>query len=277
MNKTRIPWTDYTWNVVTGCTPVSEGCQHCYAQAMARRFKWPTEVTLHPERLEEPLHLKKPSKIFVCSMADLFHDDVPDDFIGKVFGIMALCPQHTFQVLTKRPARMLEYLASDGARGRIAQIAGDIADASDPGSDPEEGSPLRIEWPLPNVWLGVTAENQARADERIPLLLQVPAAVRFVSIEPMLTEVRLPWLSWGPGFDYGIPSTPQQLHWVICGAESGPGARPMLLQWARDLRDQCQENRTAFFFKQASKSHQLGTPPVLDGRTWTEFPEARSC
>ncbi len=261
MNTTKIPWTQYSWNPVTGCSKISEGCAHCYAQALAHRFHQPENVVLHPERLDEPFRYKTGKKIFVCSMADLFHEDVPTAFILRVFEVMAAAKQHTFQVLTKRPERMLHLLAYGD------KLACDSA----------EHHRLLTTMPLPNVWLGVTVENQQRANERIPLLLKTPAAVRFVSIEPMLEPVRLDLIRQPKSsFWYNAlwPDHPH-LDWVICGAESGPGARPMLLQWVRDLRDQCVASGTAFFFKQAMVSHHLGTPPELDGQKWIQFPEAR--
>ncbi len=205
MNKTKIEWTDATWNPVTGCTPVSEGCANCYAKRMATRLAGrcgypkdePFAVTLHPDRLDQPLHWKKPRMIFVCSMGDLFHEDVPSclldipfDFVNQVFAIAAMCPQHTFQILTKRPERMLEYLTTWPNPREVE----DRRDAVEIRMNSEhELSHQRYwvidTWPLPNIWLGVTCENQAAADERIPLLLQCPAAVRFVSIEPMLEAV----------------------------------------------------------------------------------------
>lgn len=202
MSKTAIDWTDYSWNPVSGCTAVSEGCRTCYAKSIAMRFKgtkaFPNgfAVTLHPERVEQPLHWRDPKRVFLCSMGDLFHEDVPDEFIEKVFGVMGMAPQHTFQVLTKRPDRMLTWFA-----GRSHGLC--VARAVDYLPLPRKARAGALDrigpgwpWPLPNVHIGVTAENQEMADERIPLLLQVPAAVRFVSVEPMLGPVDLGSLSW---------------------------------------------------------------------------------
>ena len=168
MATTKIEWCDSVWNPVTGCTPISEGCNHCYAKRMANRLRErygypaddPFRVTFHTFRLGEPERMKKPRRIFVCSMSDIFHKDVSDDYLDCIFSVITKCSHHTFMVLTKRPNRMLDYIS---------------------------------DWPHPmsNLWLGVTAENQARADERIPILLQIPAAVRFVSVEPMLEYLRL--------------------------------------------------------------------------------------
>lgn len=261
MGKSKIEWTDRVWNPVTGCTKISDGCKNCYAETMAKRFAgekgWGTKedpfaVRLHPDRLNEPLKWKKPSKIFVCSMGDLFHEDVPFEFIDKVFAVMALSPQHTFQVLTKRPERMKGYLADEMRQVNVASWfkGGEYYS--------HEVSP----WPLPNVWLGVTAENQEQADKRIPILLQTPAAVRFVSIEPMVGGVNLKHLRNGDistsalsgnqtNMSVVLPwSDTNKLDWVIVGGESGPGARPMHPDWVRSLRDQCKAANVPFMFKQ---------------------------
>ncbi|MBC8445774.1 MAG: phage Gp37/Gp68 family protein [Chloroflexi bacterium] len=276
---TKIEWVQNpdgtqgkTWNPITGCTKISPGCRNCYAERMARRLagrcgypKAPNHfnVTLHPDRLDEPLRRKKPTTYFVCSMSDLFHEDVPLDSIHDVFAVMALAKQHTFQTLTKRPLRMLDVLSN--ARADVNWIV--RCELARLGQDP-----VNITWPLPNVWLGVTAENQATADERIPLLLQTPSAVRFVSCEPLLGLMDLHqylslyqeadfvtvWTAIGgrrvpmtrPGFPGWHRHDGRKLDWVVTGGESGPGARPMHPQWARDIRDQCQTVRIPFFFKQ---------------------------
>jgi protein gp37 len=291
MNNTSIEWTDMTWNPVTGCTKVSPACQNCYAETIANRFKggkaFPNgfEVTLHPERLEQPLRTRKPSRIFVVSMGDLFHEDVPVEFVDRVFGVMAAAYWQTFQVLTKRPDRLLEWAVErfqyhqhgggigwEGRAGRVWEHAGKWTDPKQDKWWTEEGEQINFgAWPLPNVWVGVTAENQEQADKRIPLLLQVPAAVRFVSVEPMLGPVDLSMYLPGEGFPVTDPylDAPDGaqlgryrrgihtwepvlpgLDWVICGGESGPKARPMHPDWARSLRDQCQAAGVPFFFKQ---------------------------
>ncbi len=224
---TKIEWTDEVWNPVTGCTKISPGCKNCYAERMAKRlqamgsplYKNGFKVTLHPSALEKPLHWKKPKMIFVNSMSDLFHDDVPDEFIIKIFLIMEKAKRHTFQILTKRPERM--QLILNGLMSR-----------------PPFLPPF---YPLPNVWLGVSIENQETADERIPQLLRTPAAVHFISAEPLLDPVDL---------RFPKSKNPNQDTWVICGGESGPKARPMNPEWVRSLRDQCKDAGVPFFFKQ---------------------------
>lgn len=283
--STKIEWVKNedgtqgeTFNPVMGCTPISEGCTKCYSRAMIKRYKgskgWPNspeEVTLFPERLEKPFHWKKQKRIFVCSMSDLFHDDIPFEFIAAVFGVMAATPRHTYMILTKRPARMLEFyklvssfdwsasvecadqLLSSEARNHPKGFSGPIHCKYGP--DPD------APWPLPNVHIGVSVENQATADERIPLLLQTPASKRFVSYEPAL----------GP-ICFNVISKPQQglvkssvmdrhgyycgIDQIICGAETGPGARPMDLDWARSVRDQCQAAGVPFFFKKNSNGNR---------------------
>ena len=251
---TRIEWTDETWNPITGCTPISAGCAHCYAQRMSLRLagrcgypKAPHsfDVTFHEDKLRQPLKWKKPRRIFVCSMGDLFHIDVRPQWLEDIFAVIKKCPQHTFQILTKRPGKMKTWFEWYG-------------------SIPE------------NVQLGTTPENQAMADLRIPILLQIPAAVHFVSIEPMLGPVDIrPYLPYeidSGGFDpQGFPislGTRLGLNWVIVGAETGPGARHMDLNWARSVRDQCQAAGVAYFFKKDSQGRH-----TLDGRVWEQFPE----
>jgi protein gp37 len=364
MNKTKIEWADATWNPITGCTKISPGCANCYAEKMSKRLAGrcgypadePFKVTIHPDKIDEPLKWKKPRRVFVCSMSDLFHKDVPMSIITYVLRMARSREGHTFMILTKRPARMKEAIREMVSWGM---------------------------WPVPNIWLGVTAENQEQADKRIPILLDTPAAVRFVSVEPMLGPVDLrPWLKpyyhgGIPGLKIGdtllppnvtgkptllkyaqeiapdgpqrddrvylttdkesasifaycypkgdvyraIPTLPLEddpdclepelsyqtpkavvvqdktplLDWVICGGESGPGARPMHPDWARALRDQCQGAGVPFFFKQWGEwypdkkglykapgmifsdtyVHKIGKKAagrLLDGREWSEFP-----
>jgi protein gp37 len=255
--SSKIEWTDATWNPVIGCSKVSPGCEHCYAERMAWRLahnpatpeyrgvvengRWNGLTRMVSEKLVEPLRWRRPRMVFVCSMSDLFHESVPDGWIYEVFGVMALARQHAFQVLTKRPGRMQEYLSSYKGRGDIMAAAYCIRENLKLNVGTEA-----IKWPLPNVWLGVSAENQKAADERMPLLLRTPAAVWFVSMEPLLGPVtlRFPWLFNGRVTNHPV------LDWLIVGGESGPGARPMHPDWARSLRDQCQAAGVPFFFKQ---------------------------
>jgi len=270
----KIEWTDVTWNPTRGCSRVSAGCEHCYAERVAFRFRgpglpyrglvragsdgkphWTGQVVLDETTLLEPLHWRKPRRVFVNSMSDLFHEALTDEQIDRVFAVMALCPQHTFQVLTKRAKRMREYMAAgnradnEGLGYRWCTAAGRILQGL-PGEAPG--------FPLPNVWLGVSAEDQAAADERIPELLATPAAVHFVSLEPLLGPLSIErWVggqreAGPPGATYGVPAS--DLDWVIVGGESGPGARPMHPDWARSIRDRCVAagvvEGVAFFFKQ---------------------------
>lgn len=257
MGDSKIEWTDKTWNPVTGCTKVSQGCKHCYAERIAGRM-WATQysrnpdgtprrftdVRCHPDRLGQPHTWRDPAMVFVNSMSDLFHEDVPDAFIGAVWSKMLETPRHTFQVLTKRPERMRDIVTRlvDECRRK------GLRDAD-------------------NIWLGVSVEDQEQALKRIPFLWGLPVAVRFVSAEPLLGPV-----------DLGI--APAYLDWVIVGGESGPGARAMRADWARSLRDQCQQSGVAFFFKQWGEHNVNGEKVskktagrLLDGRTWDEFPQ----
>ncbi|MBL3743427.1 bacteriophage protein gp37 [Mycobacteroides abscessus subsp. abscessus] len=247
--KTGIEWTDATWNPVTGCDKVSPGCDRCYAETFAERwrgtrghyFETGFDVQLRPDKLDLPLRWTKPRRIFVNSMSDLFHDKVPDEYIARVFAVMALAPQHTFQLLTKRHGRMRALLNS----AYFLQAVGRAW--AEPPSDWPLPRDWRVPvWPLPNVWMGVSAEDQKRADLRIPALLDTPAAVRFVSAEPLLGRINL----HTDPIEAGSPFWGSQLDWVIVGGESGPGARPMHPEWARSLRDQCVAGGVPFLFKQ---------------------------
>jgi protein gp37 len=257
MTKTTIEWADEVWNPTTGCTKVSQGCKNCYAERIANRF-WGerkfTDVQCHSERVLQPLHWRKPRRIFVDSMSDLFHPSVPAEFIHDVFSSMIGYgnTRHTFMILTKRPERMFEVLTSEMFTFWHRQDANDHVKN--------------------HVWLGVSVENQQTADERIPLLLQTPAAVRFVSVEPMLGPVDLDPTC--RGFFGTLPNQPG-IDWVICGCESGTGARPMELDWARSLKDQCVEAGVAFFLKQAVIGGKLVKMPELDGRVWDQYPESK--
>lgn len=290
-DKTKIEWTDATWNPVTGCTKVSAGCDHCYAETIATRFAgskaYPHgfDVTLRPERLPLPLKWQRPRRIFVNSMSDLFHSSVPDEYIARVFAVMAATPRHTYQILTKRHGR-LRTLLQDRCRCAASHAAGihfrsmmcDQARSID-GVDPHAVY-FEPPWPLPNVWIGVSVEDQATANLRIPALLETPAARRFLSCEPLLGPVDLStWLgierydSFGWGQEMfaamnGRVGPAGGLHWVIAGGESGHGARPMHPDWARQLRDQCVAARVPFHFKQWGE-YSLMAPLNSEGhRDW---------
>lgn len=237
MGKTNIEWSDKVWNPCSGCTKVSAGCKNCYAE---RAFKWVypgrkfTDVQCHPERLDQPLHWRKPSMVFVNSMSDLFHPDVSLGFIGRVLVIIRKCPQHTFQILTKRAQRM-KWIFETGS-------------------------------PPDNVWHGVSIENQKTADERIPILLRIPAAVRFVSCEPLL----------GPVY---IQDYVDELDWIIVGGESGSSCRPMQISWAHNLRIQAWGAGKPYFMKQLGgwpdkRSKLEDLPPDLRIR---EYPKSNAC
>lgn len=266
-----IEWTDATWNAIRGCVKVSPGCANCYAEAFAERFRGvpghPYEqgfdLRLVPEKLTDPLRWTKPRRIFVNSMSDLFQDGVPDEYIDQVFAVMALSPRHTFQVLTKRADRMRAYIGvrREGGRNQI------VFDAMQDRARAEGRSAWGIDftWPLPNVWLGVSVENQHFAEERIPDLLQTPAAVRFISAEPLLgpLDLDLEWLAPFKETDASLNRTPR-LDWVIVGGESGRGARPLAVEWVRSIVKQCKSAGVPVFVKQlgASPSESRDTGQV---------------
>lgn len=292
MQNTKIEWTDATWNPVRGCSRVSEGCRNCYAENIARRFSGPGKpyeglvsdhgtfngnIMLAQKMLDTPFRWQRPRRVFVNSTSDLFHDGVPDWYIDRVFAVMALCPQHQFQILTKRPARMLQWFRRDPDLGRIMSEC-HMQSRKRPYTrraipDRRNGYPpagweicsAAHQWPLPNVWLGVSVENQKAADERIPLLLQTPAAIRFISAEPLLGPVDLTDLHGSDSESFCIDGLTgdevecyygdrfprfNRVDWVIAGGESGKNARPMHPEWARSLRDQCAAADVPFFFKQ---------------------------
>ncbi|HOJ04139.1 MAG TPA: phage Gp37/Gp68 family protein [Bacteroidota bacterium] len=256
-----IVWTDWTWNPITGCSKVSQGCKNCYAERQFKRFSGDTgiyagrqftDVRCHEDRLDQPLRWMRPRKIFVNSMSDLFHEDVPDEFIDKVFAVMALARHHVFQLLTKRPERMREYLLAGFRSNRVVDQM--LALKAECGVLPWSG------WreQFAHVWLGVSVEDQATADERVPLLLRTPATIRFVSAEPLLGPVDFtPWLSMQLT-GYPHQTKPQHfrseilslLDWIIVGGESGPKARPMDLDWVRSIRDQCRASSVPLLVKQ---------------------------
>ncbi len=235
--QSSIEWTETTWNPVTGCTKISDGCKHCYAERMATRlqamgvekYRNGFDLTVHESVLEEPLRWKKPRIVFVNSMSDLFHEAVPAVFIESVFRVMNRASQHTFQVLTKRPARVLEL-------------------------DP------KLTW-TPNIWLGTSIESKERID-RLAKLKESSALTKFLSLEPLLGPL--------PGLDLA------GVDWVIVGGESGPGARPMKADWVREIRDNCLQSRVPFFFKQWGGVFKKQMGRVLDKRTWDQMPASKT-
>lgn len=347
MSPTTISWTDETWPITVGCDQVSPGCKHCYAMRSVHRVnlcqagagrpapyaglvelvqlggrqvpRWTGDVGFFPERLAMPLAWRSPRKVFVASQSDIFHDKFTNEQIAAIFGVMAATPRHTYQVLTKRPARMrawFEWAAKRGDDGRamfpddepswrIGQmlawylakhgVNGYVGGTAATGY--QDFDPRRQPWPLPNVWLGVSAEDQLRADQRIPELLDTPAAVRFISAEPLLERVVLWAYLRGPDRDRslrilerkpeGAPVAPG-LDWVILGCESGPGARPCVSEWLRSMLAELAAAGVPAFLKQArgvgvtagAGSHRKGGGvielPYLDGVQHAAFPEA-SC
>lgn len=270
MAESSIEWTEHTWNPVTGCTKLSPGCKHCYAETMARRlhamgaagYENGFEVTLHPDRLSQPLQRRTSTTYFVNSMSDLFHEDVPDAFIDSVFAVMAASGQHKYQVLTKRADRMADYAIGLGTKAGFARLQRAARKLG--WSLVFEGLPL-VSWPVPNVWLGVSVEDRKYGVPRIDHLRRAPAAVRFLSVEPLLEDVGELDLS-------GI-------HWVIVGGESGAKARPMREAWAASVQRQAAEQGVAFFFKQwgawgadGVRRDKKRNGRELAGRRWDEFP-----
>lgn len=239
--KTAIEWTEQTWNPAVGCSKITSGCNHCYAEVMARRLKAMRikgyengfRLTILPERLAEPIKRKRPTIYFVNSMSDLFHDQIPDDYLRQVFAVIRKSPQHTFQVLTKRAERMADFFQGQTPPG--------------------------------NVWLGVTVENRSQGLPRLDYLRRIAASVRFVSAEPLLEDLGVIDLS--------------ELHWVIVGGESGPKARPMKCEWVMNIKGQCDAQGVAFFFKQwggwgvdGKKRAKKQNGRLLEGRTWDDTP-----
>ena len=264
--SSKIEWTDETWNPVTGCNKVSRGCKNCYAEVMHKRLREMGQkkyqkpfldgAVTHEESLLKPFSWKKPRMVFVNSMSDLFHEDVPFEFIDKVFAAMALTPQHTYQVLTKRPERMAKYFRMINEEKDMARWMTAAIEAFNMRWSETEVFDI-MDYPLPNVWLGTSVENQGLANKRIPFLLQCPAAVRFLSCEPLVGPVTFRWARWVDVHEmnliYGKANHLDGLRgidWVIVGGESGSKAEPMHPDWVRSLRDQCQESKVAFFFKQ---------------------------
>ena len=289
--KSNIEWTDATWTTITGCARVSPGCANCYAERMtATRLReqpkykglavitpageqhWTGEIRLHESELATPLSWLKPRMVFVNSMSDTFHNDVPKYFLDRLFSFMARCSQHTFQVLTKRAERMRDYMQSNLV------------------------APPPNVWlcgaPPPNVWLGVSVEDQKRADQRIPLLLQTPASVRFLSVEPLLSPIELNVPAYVESGTWGMtvgpkcgltarPWSPATVDWVIVGGESGPGARPCKVEWIRSVVQQCKAANVPCFVKQLGSALRRGKGG--DMNEWPEdlrvreFPTVQTC
>lgn len=290
----RIEWTDVTWNPVRGCSRVSPGCDSCYAMRQAHRFSgpggpyqglttirrgkvdWSGRVRLVPEMLELPLRWRKSRRIFVNSMSDLFHEALSDEEIAAVFGVMAAAPQHTFQVLTKRAKRMRETLNSASFIARVELFV----------SGKQWADQEQMQWPLPQVWAGVSAEDQQRADDRIAHLLNTPAAIRFISAEPLLGPIDVS--RWDPGrcdcercrmTSERCPASRHPIDWVIVGSESGTKARSMQLEWIASLRDQCADVGVPFFTKQIASrlDRKGGDPKYWPPGPWPrQFPEVRA-
>lgn len=273
---TTIQWTDETWNPVRGCTRVSPGCMNCYAERQAFRFagpgqgynglvkisnghpQWTGEIVQVLDKLRIPYKWRRPRMVFVNSMSDCFHENVEDWFLDNMFAVMALCPQHIFQILTKRPDRMREYINTTKTRLSITARTGKIPP-----------------WPLPNVWLGVSVENQKYADERIPILAQTAAQVRFLSCEPLLEKIDITrWIDRDKIRLAGGSWTSELIDWVICGGESGPEARPFSLIWADSLRAQCVDHRVPFFMKQVGSNAIMCPTKDRKGGDMSEWPES---
>jgi protein gp37 len=264
-----ISWTNETWNPIRGCSVVSAGCKNCYAMQVAARFSgtdsagkplayhglayrnssgahWTGKVRMIEEHLEDPLRWQRPRMIFVNSMSDLFHEGLSDFDIDRVFAVMAGARRHTFQVLTKRPERMRRYLSDPGLRFRLEALPPLETKGIEIGED---------EWPLPNIWIGTSVEDQKTAHQRIPELIGTPAAVRWLSAEPLIGPLDLPEFFF------------RSIHWIVVGGESGDDPRPMPAEWVRDLRDQCAADGVAFFFKQGSAADWP------DFKNYDSFPE----
>jgi protein gp37 len=285
-DNSKIEWCDATWSPTTGCDRISSGCDHCYALTLAKRLKAMGSakyqrdgsprtsgpgfgVTVHPATVNLPLRWRKPRRVFVNPMSDLFHAKIAEPWLADIFAVMATARQHTFQVLTKRHARMRSVMNQPAFLDQVRERA--VGKGMDP---------ARWEWPLPNIWLGVSAETQKWAAIRILALLDTPAAVRFISAEPLLGPIDLTWLrgvnaiypDWCGGTGGGTGCPHPLLDWVICGGESGPGARPMDIAWVRKIVEDCQYAEVAVFVKQLGSvlGRELGAGPK--GGDWDSFP-----
>jgi protein gp37 len=312
-DRSAIEWTEATWNPIRGCSRVSEGCRHCYAERVAARFsgpgkpyedlaqmtpagpRWTGAVRLVESVLDQPLRWRKPRRIFVNSMSDLFHESVSNDTIAAIFGAMAACPDHVFQVLTKRATRLPEWFGwiADMPEGPTGRCGVELQDKIGiVGMGHRWRQIEEAKWPLPHVHLGVSIEDQATADERIPLLLQTPAAVRWVSYEPALGPVE--FRSWlrvegmaGHCYDidgdaWHLPGTCKEMHdccrsrldWIVVGGESGPGARPFDLAWARSTIAQCRAAGVPVFVKQLGRNITWDVDVTAGNYQRTRFPDS---
>jgi protein gp37 len=293
MSKTEIAWCDYSWNPLVGCSKLSLGCQKCYAAEAAKSARlqqfsqyqkvkeWDGTIEFVENQLTKPLSWKSPKKVFVGSMSDIFHKNVKDEWLDKIFAVMAFARQHTFQVLTKRPKRMQQYLSDPATVDRIEEAGYTFTHNMDCVNN----------WSLPNVWLGTSVENQQVAGDRIPLLLDSPAAVRFLSCEPLLEELNLisheregrsynyllnTWETRRSGAGGAVaggrisPFYADGIDQIIIGGESGPGARPCHIDWIRSLVRQCQQTKTAVFVKQWG-SNAINSTPYIDGVVQNNF------
>ncbi|GHT17558.1 hypothetical protein FACS1894189_3670 [Planctomycetales bacterium] len=286
MSDTKIEWATKVWNPVTGCSPVSEGCKNCYAKKMAvrltGRFGYPAvnpflPGVYHPDKLLEPFKWKKPQRVFICSMSDLFHEDIPilgereilNPLYKSIFGVIAKNQQHQFLMLTKRPERMKTVIE------KFMLLHAVYLQFSD--TDERHLGEINFEYgekfprmPLPNLWLGVSAENQETLNRRVPVLLDTPAAGRFVSVEPMLGKIDLNERELiCEAWNKKRATIGTYLDWVICGGETGSNYRPIETDWVRELQEQCASTSTAFFFKQRNQSGD----DLLDGKKYKEFPK----
>jgi len=273
----KIEWTEATWNPVYGCTRKSLACKHCYAETTKAENAapgqwghgyaeagggWTGKVEVQADRLPQPLTWAEPKRIFVNSFADLFHESLAKEQIDRVFAVMALAPQHIFQILTKRPKQMQDYMSDAGTPARVEAAMADFAMLTPSRKvDP---------WPLPNVWLGVTAENQKEADRRIPLLLETPAALRWVAAEPLLDKLDLKPGTWLPGEG----ASGAKIDWIVGGGEFGKDVKVCQPEWARDLRDQCVKTGTPFFWNHFGAHAPAGEAArQIDGVIYEALPK----
>jgi len=311
MNKTGIPYLDRAWNPVRGCSHCGPACDNCYAEAVAKRFchephqrndlnlntskiipagpysgfattsGWTGRVELVPEKLVEPLRSRKPQRVGVCFTSDLFHEALPDEAIDRVVAMITLCRQHTFVLLTKRWERMYEYFDHPLREIKIQEAIESrigVGDAAEEILDRVLDKDWR--WPLSNVWLGISAWDQSSLNAAAGWLDKTPAAVKWISLEPQLGPVTFRWAKWKqwnpPGTSTDHLDGLRRFSWVVQGCESGPKRRPFYLDWARTVRDECQEAGIAYYLKQAAVNGCVVEHPELDGRAWRELPDGEN-